>query len=316
MYRINLSNHEENITIPLMQYDSNYEVRIAVEENLKYKTVYVDIETSLGNVLHCPADTIDDRIVRFWVDTQISWKAGNYKAQIIVYNQDDLTKVVSYYPVTLQISPSVKTHYDDPYETAKAEVDELVNEGYKYAESWAHGGTGKRDGEDTDNSKYWSVISQSWTKGGTSKRTGEDTDNAKYYSDLAKSAYTKIEDTTEAKLSERITALETGVETASIEIGTIDHEMDCYPTVDLYLFDGGAGCGSPDAVVCGGSSMVHVSCSYEHTDRDHTKVSANSKVLVDSNGVTLTVDSINKVKTGQYAVVFKDSARSGALILR
>lgn len=316
MYRINLSNHEENITIPLMQYDSNYEVRIAVEENLKYKTVYVDVETSLGNVLHCPADTIDDRIVRFWVDTQISWKAGKYKAQIIVYNQDDLTKVVSYYPVFLKISPSVKTHYDDPYETAKAEVDKLINEGYKWAESWAHGETGKRDGENTDNAKYWSTISNSWAKGGTGRRVGEDTDNAKYYSEIAKSEYKKIEDTTEAKLSARISALETGKETESIVIGTIDHEMNCYPTVDLYLFDGGAGCSSVENVTCGGTSLVHVMCSYEHTDMNHTKVSASPKVLVDSNGVSLTVDQINKVRNGQYAVVFKDSVRTGALILR
>ena len=58
------------------------------------------------------------------------------------------------------------------------------------AKSWAIGTTNSRDGEDTDNSKYYSeqsktydTESKSYAVGGTNTRTGEDTDNSKYYSE-------------------------------------------------------------------------------------------------------------------------------------
>ena len=58
------------------------------------------------------------------------------------------------------------------------------------SKSWAIGTTNSRDGEDTDNSKYYSeqsktydTESKSYAVGGTNTRTGEDTDNSKYYSE-------------------------------------------------------------------------------------------------------------------------------------
>lgn len=70
----------------------------------------------------------------------------------------------------------------------------------KMSESWAIGNTGVRDGEDTDNSKYYSDqsriykeaienasnYSKSYTVGGTGTREGEDEDNVKYYYDNIK----------------------------------------------------------------------------------------------------------------------------------
>lgn len=63
----------------------------------------------------------------------------------------------------------------------------------KLSESWAIGGTNSRDGEDTNNSKYYSGQSsdsatnaKSWAIGTTDSRDGEDTDNAKYYSEQSK----------------------------------------------------------------------------------------------------------------------------------
>lgn len=63
----------------------------------------------------------------------------------------------------------------------------------KLSESWAKGGTSSRDGEDTNNSKYYSDQSsnsatnaKSWAIGTTNSRDGEDTDNSKYYSEQSK----------------------------------------------------------------------------------------------------------------------------------
>lgn len=315
MYRITLSSHED-FTIPLMQYDSNYEIRVGTVESLKYKTVKIEIQTAIGGVLQCPADIIDDYIVRFWVDTQITWKSGSYKAQIVVYNTDDLTKVVSYYPFTLEVTPSVKTHYDDPYETAKQEVDQLVNEGYKIAESWAHGGTDTRDGEDTDNAKYWSQISESWAIGGTTLRSGENTNNSKYYAEMAKGAYEDIADTKEAALSNRITALESGVDSDPVTIGTITHELDDYPTVDFYIGQYGAGLGGAGETPAGGTAMTHVNSMLTQDDKNNITISVSSKVLKDADSVALTPSEINQVNDHVWAVTFKNSDYNGMVVLR
>ena len=76
------------------------------------------------------------------------------------------------------------------------EADRISRDNAELAESWAIGGTGKRQGEDTNNAKYFSeeserlgqekaTLAESWAVGGTGTRPGEDTDNAKYYSVLA-----------------------------------------------------------------------------------------------------------------------------------
>ena len=65
---------------------------------------------------------------------------------------------------------------------------QLARDRVELAKSWAVGGTGVRDGEDTDNAKFFSnsafkmaLEAESWTAGGTGTREGEDTDNAMYY---------------------------------------------------------------------------------------------------------------------------------------
>lgn len=102
--------------------------------------------------------------------------------------------------------PAIIAEAQKQMEAAAASVTE--------AESFAHGGTGTREGEDTDNAKYWyelatefkdeveasknaakqseinaedwSNISKSWAVGDTGEREGEDTNNSKYWSDLSK----------------------------------------------------------------------------------------------------------------------------------
>lgn len=66
-----------------------------------------------------------------------------------------------------------------------------------FAQSYAKGGTGTRENEDTDNAKYYkeqaeryatsdyALEAESYAKGGTGYRPDEDTDNAKYYKEIA-----------------------------------------------------------------------------------------------------------------------------------
>lgn len=74
------------------------------------------------------------------------------------------------------------------------------------AESYAHGGTESRSGEDTDNAKYYAeeasesaqdsassaVLAESWAVGGTGEREGEDTNNSKYWCEQAHSTVTGV----------------------------------------------------------------------------------------------------------------------------
>ena len=53
------------------------------------------------------------------------------------------------------------------------------------AESYIHGGTGTRAGEDTDNAQYYSNRAKAWAVGLTDSSTPSDTNNAKYWADHA-----------------------------------------------------------------------------------------------------------------------------------
>lgn len=53
------------------------------------------------------------------------------------------------------------------------------------AESYIHGGTGTRAGEDTDNAKYYNNRAKAWAVGLTDSSTPSDTNNAKYWADHA-----------------------------------------------------------------------------------------------------------------------------------
>ena len=77
------------------------------------------------------------------------------------------------------------------------EADRISKDNATLAESWAIGGTGKRQDEDTNNAKYFSEeserlgqekakLAESWAVGGTGTRPGEDENNAEYWSEQAK----------------------------------------------------------------------------------------------------------------------------------
>lgn len=290
MYEITLMCHDA-FEIPLMQYDTNYKVAITLIESLQDKIAQVEIETAIGGVLLSKADVdVSNQIVSFFVDSQITFKPGKYKAQINLYDSNDDSKRLGYYPFILNVEKSVKQKLETPYEMAVSEVTKLVNEGYKLAESWAHGATGVREGEDTDNSKY--------------------------YAEQSKGAYHKIEDTNEANLDKRLTALEKGTYADVVEIGTINHGLNDYPSLDGYMASYGAGIGGAGEGPAGGTSLVHELISWEHLDFDKTKISANKHVMFNENDVVMEVETINKINSNQYAVVFKGQSKNMLITLR
>lgn len=282
MYKITLTNHE-TVVIPMMQGDTDYQIEIMLTESLSGKFATVDVETISGNVLQIEKEKVvvdtTNNTITFTVDAQTTALSGQYKAQVKIYKTSDPTKIVNYYPLTLNVESSVKP-ITSPYETAVAEVEELVNEGYKLAESWAHGNTGVRDGEDTDNAYYWSQ--------------------------QAKTAYEDISDTNEAKLSNRISAIESGYTINQIKLGDINHGLGKYPVVDGYLGDYGAGINTSG--VAGGSTNQHVTIYYICNDLDNITVYADKHVLYDDSGTIMDVDELNKVDDNHYTVTFKNGA--------
>ena len=290
MFQITLSDHEE-ASIPMMQGDTDYQIEVTTHESLKYMMATVDVNTASGNVLQISSDkvTIDElnNSITFTVDSQITYLPGQYKAQISVYKKSEPTKMVSYYPLTLNVTSGVKP-IDSPYETAVSKVDELVNEGYKLAESWAHGGTGTRDGEDTD--------------------------NAKYYAEQAKTAYEDIADTNEAKLSNRISAIESGYTINQVKLCDIEHDLDRYPTLDGYVGTYGAGISAGETA--GGSTLQHVTLYWICTDRNNVTVYADKHVLYDENGTQLNVDGVTvTTEAGHYVVNFKNATKSIQIVM-
>lgn len=107
-------------------------------------------------------------------------------------------------------SASNASTYKNQAETAKDEAtDQAV-----LARSYAKGDTETRQGEETDNAKYYKEtagqseqnasgsataaknsenLSKSYAKGGSGTRTGEDTDNAKYYKEKASEANEEVQ---------------------------------------------------------------------------------------------------------------------------
>lgn len=91
---------------------------------------------------------------------------------------------------------------NDLLQRAEADYSEVV----KMAKSYAVGGTGVRDGENTDNAKYYyqqsrtnastaidyGNLAKSYAVGGTGTRAGEDVDNAKYYASIVRDVINSI----------------------------------------------------------------------------------------------------------------------------
>lgn len=287
MLQISLSSHEE-FSVKLMQYDTDYVVEVTTVEALTNKEATVDIETPNSNVLHCTDVTVDatSQTITFKVDTQITFKDGDYRAQISIYNSTEPTKMVSYYPFVLHVDKSVHERVNDPYETAVTEVKTLVSQGYKLAESWAHGNTGVRDGEDSDNAKYWY--------------------------EKAKSAFVDISDTDAVKLSSRISALETGDTSAMIELCKINHGLNKYPTVDGYIGSYGAGLGFGP---CGGTDITHVNLQWVCNDRNNITIYVSRYSIKDDDGSTMTFKEVNKASDGHWVAVFNGSNKSMQITL-
>ena len=72
--------------------------------------------------------------------------------------------------------------FNEDLETYWADFEDVM----KTAKSWAVGSTGIRDGENTDNAKYYYKLSKSYAVGNADNvRENEDIDNSKYYCELS-----------------------------------------------------------------------------------------------------------------------------------
>lgn len=289
MFQVTLSNHEQ-VVIPMMQGDTDYEIEITTTESLKNKMATVDVNTISGNALKIASDKVTineaNNTLRFIVDTQTTALPGKYKAQISVYKKADPSKIVNYYPIVLNVESAVKP-IKSPYETAVSQVKELVDEGYKLAESWAHGNTGVR--------------------------AGENADNAKYYANQAKTAYEDISDTNEAKLSNRITAIEAGYTINQVKLGEINHNLGRYPCVQGFLGNYGAGINTNG--VAGGTEITHVTIYWICKNLNNIAIYCDKHVICDDNDAQLTVDKIYKVNDTHYTVTFKNGASQSLQII-
>ncbi len=290
MQQITLDSHE-TIVIPMMQGDNDYQISVKPIEQMTGKISSVDVDTISGNILSISTEdvTVDEtnNTITFTVDAQTTAIAGNYKAQIKIYKASDPDKMVSYYPIVLQVASGVKP-IRSPYETAIAKVDELIANGGLWAKTWATGNTGIRDGEDTD--------------------------NAKYYAEQAKTAYEDITDTNEAKLSNRISAIESGYTINQVKLCDIEHDLDRYPTLDGYVGTYGAGISA--GATAGGSNLQHVTLYWICTDRNTVTVYADKHVLYDENGTQLNVDGVAvTTEAGHYVVNFKNATKSIQIVM-
>lgn len=186
---------------------------------------------------HCTYDGSD---VYSNVTRQMTILAGEVECELVIIDEEDNVLGSANFVIVVENSPiddeSISEDdigiFNDYIEQMKELKDEAVSEAGTASKTWAVGGTGTREGEDTDNSKYYceeaktttadaisemetiktdtvteaEAISKSWAVGGTGARTGEDTDNSKYYSEQASTtteeAIKTINTTTQAAIKE------------------------------------------------------------------------------------------------------------------
>jgi len=215
--------NKEITTIGLNRYDQDsreYIITFTDENGI----VNIDYLTNTAYIMMLKPDntkvllrgTINtDGTVTVLFDNQMTAAAGVGYLQIKILNNDTnevihtvLLKVVigaSAYDEKDVMSSDEFKALSDFLDEAEDLIDEierqvaLAQEAATLSESWAVGGTDTREGEDTNNSMYYSqqssnfadnseasaVRSESWAVGGTNTRAGEDTNNSMYYSGVS-----------------------------------------------------------------------------------------------------------------------------------
>lgn len=242
------------------------------------------------------------------IDTAIS------KINEIIDQEEEVTKTAT------ESAESAKTSATESANSALGASDSATT-----AESWAVGGTNTRDGEDTDNAKYYaqsvktlaqtSEVSanraQSWAVGGTGIREGEDTDNSKYYAEQAKnysdnaSAYTAGLAERQDEVEAKVTTLENNV--PSQTIATINHNMHDYVHAECYHYTYGAGVGGAGEGPAGGTDLVEMPSETTCPDK------LNCSVKVPEIG---TVEALHQINDYTYVVTFTDLTDCVGIFLR
>lgn len=98
----------------------------------------------------------------------------------------------------LKQAQQINTTANQKAEEAKASASAAAGSA-KTSESWAVGGTGTRDGENTNNSKYWSSQSQS-----QADRAKEEADRAAQYSNIVAPGFYLDEETMQLYMKEGV----------------------------------------------------------------------------------------------------------------
>lgn len=108
--------------------------------------------------------SVADKVATVAVPDALFEEAGAYMIYIR-FREDDATQETEYMIMLTVLERAKPDDYDDPTPAEETlfqtvidtvtEKAEIAEESATLAQSWAVGGTGTRDGEDTDNSKYY-----------------------------------------------------------------------------------------------------------------------------------------------------------------
>lgn len=197
-------------TVTLKQYneDSQAIVVTITDEGKKFElkpsahTILFKMTTPDGRQISNYGEIdVEDNTVIIPIVKQCCTYPGRGEAEVIVFDASEYSRIATMnFYVVVKNSPYsdediINSSYYADFSTQINKVMEAVNkaiaadtsdevkENALLAKSYAIGESEIRDGEETDNSKYYSQLSKSYAIGNTGLegRENEDTDNAEYY---------------------------------------------------------------------------------------------------------------------------------------
>jgi len=197
-----------------------------------------------GYSVSIPLD-ISTKTVTITGDAQMTVAAGNNIFEVVLY-LGDLEICSSNFVLAIEraamdadtiTDETVVPELEHLEEYTQQAAEQAARSASTYAESWAVGGTGTREGEDTNNAKYWSEQAQSAVAGVASfnGRTGAVVPaTGDYKSEMIRrgNSTTTVEDTltslgnTATDLRSRMTTAEGTISSQGTRLGTAESDID------------------------------------------------------------------------------------------
>lgn len=188
---------------------------------------------------------ISTKTVTITGDAQMTVAAGENIFEVVLY-QGDLEICSSNFVLAVEraamdadtiTDATVVPELEHLEEYTQQAAEQAAQSASTYAESWAVGGTGTREGEDTNNAKYWSEQAQGAVTGVTSfnGRTGAVVpETGDYKSEMIRrgNSTTTVEDTLTslgsitANLGSRMTTAEGTISSQGTRLGTAESDID------------------------------------------------------------------------------------------